>query len=287
MAKATKKDLEETCGSQQVACGVKAGIEGALHAVEELFNSTKEDGHSLLLMDASNAFNALNRETALWNARILWPRCSRFLFNTYRGYAQLIVEGTTELLFSSEGTTQGDPLAMLFYGVSLMPLIESLKDREKYIQTWYADDSGALGALENLVEWLSSLTENGPKYGYYPEPSKSYLVVHPNFAEKTHQLFNRFGIRIVEGRRYLGGFIGSDEGKIRFTFKKIQEWLDCLGELSKVAEKESQAALVGLTRSLQSEWIFVQRVVKDTSQLFAPLEKMLKEFFFAKLTRNF
>ena len=109
-----------------------------------------------------------------------------FLINTYRAYAPLIVAGTTELLFSSEGTTQGDPLAMLFYGVSLMPLIESLKDRDKYFQLWYADDSGAPGALENLVEWLSTLTENGPKYGYYPEPSKSYLIVHPNFAEKAH-----------------------------------------------------------------------------------------------------
>ena len=168
MAKATKKYLEETCGSQQLACEVKAGIEGAVHAVEELFNSTKEDGLGLLLMDSSNAFNALNRETALWNTRILWPRCSRFLFNNYRGYAPLIVAGMTVLLFSSEGTTQGDPLAMFFYGVSLMPLIDSLKDRDKYLQTWYADDSGALGALENLVEWLSSLTEYGPKYGYYP-----------------------------------------------------------------------------------------------------------------------
>ena len=129
-----------------------------------------------------------------------------------------------------------------------MPLIESLKDRDKYLQTWYANDSGALGALENLVEWLSLLTENGPKYGYYPEPSKSYLDVHPNFVEKAHQLFDRFGIRVVEGRRYLGGFIGSDEGKIRFTLKKVPEWLDCLGELTKMAEKEPQAALVGLTR---------------------------------------
>ena len=151
MAEATKKDLEETCGSQQLASGVKAGIKRAVHAVEELFNSTKEDGHGLLLMDASNAINAYNRETALWNARILWPRCARFLFNTYRGYAPLIVAGSTELLFSSEGTTQGDPRAILFYGVSLMPLIESLKDRDKYLQTWYTDDSGALVALENLV----------------------------------------------------------------------------------------------------------------------------------------
>ena len=59
--------------------------------------------------------------------------------------------------------------------------------------------------------------------------------------------------------------------------------MDCLGELSKVAEKEPQAALVGLTRSLQCEWSFVQRVVKDTSQLFAPLEKMLEENFLPSL----
>ena len=65
--------------------------------------------------------------------------------------------------------------------------------------------------------------------------------------------------------------------------KKVQEWLDCLGELSKVAEKEPLAAFVGLTRSLQCEWNFVQRVVKDTSQLFAPLEKMLEKNFFPSL----
>ena len=85
MAEATKKDLEETCGSQQLACVVKAGIEGAVHAVEELFNSIKEDGHGLQLMDASIAFNALNRETALWNAKILWPRCSRFFSTLIEG----------------------------------------------------------------------------------------------------------------------------------------------------------------------------------------------------------
>ena len=57
----------------------------------------------------------------------------------------------------------------------------------------------------------------------------------------------------------------------------------CLDEMSKVAEKEPQAVLVGLTRSLQCEWNFVQRVVKDTSQLFAPLEKMLEENFLPSL----
>ena len=262
---------------------MKTGTEGAVHAVEELFNSTKEDGHGLLLMDASIAFNALNRETALWNARILWPRSSPFLFNTYRGYAPLIVAGTTEILFSSEGTTQGDPLAMLFYGVSLMPLIESLKDRDKYLQT----DSGALGALENLVEWLSSLTENGPKYGYYPEPSKSYLIVHPNFVEKADQLFDTFGIRIFEGRRYLGGFIGSDEGKIRFTLKKGPRMAGLSWRVVQNGRKRTSSCLSWINKITAIRMEFCP----ESSQRYVAVVCSSREDvggkLFAKITRNF
>ena len=65
-----------------------------------------------------------------------------------------------------------------------------------------------------------------------------------NIAEIAFIAFTWFGIRIVEGRRYLGGFIGSDEGKIRFTTKKVQEWLDCLSELSKVAEQKKNLKLL-------------------------------------------
>ena len=93
-----------------------------------------EDNHSLptgwgvLLIDASNAFNSLNRAALLWNVRILWLRCSRFVFNTYRGWTPLIVRGTEELLLSHEDVTQGDPLSMFLYAVATLPLIRSLKN---------------------------------------------------------------------------------------------------------------------------------------------------------------
>ena len=60
---------------------------------------------------------------------------------------------------------------------------------------------------------------------------------------------------------------------------KNQEWLECIDALSKTAEIEPQAALVGLTSSLHYEWNFVHIVVKDTSELVTPLEKMLEEIF--------
>ena len=73
------------------------------------------------------------------NARILWPRCSRFLFNTYRSFASLFAAGADEVIYSTEGTTQGDPLAMFFNGVSLLPLIRMLKDPNNVLQSWCAD----------------------------------------------------------------------------------------------------------------------------------------------------
>ena len=177
VAEFTKIDLEETCPTDHSACGLKAGVEGAIHALSDVFDDSKEDGYGMLLMDASNAFNSLNRETALWNARILWPRCSRFLFNTYKGFASLFVAVANEVIYSREGTTQGDPLAMFFYGVSLLPLIRKLKHPNNVLQSWYADDSAAIAKLKKLEIWLKNLIEEGPAFGYFPEPSKSFLIV--------------------------------------------------------------------------------------------------------------
>ena len=114
-------DVQELCGADQLCSGAKAGIEAAIHAMKEIFAAEETEG--LLLVDASNAFNVISRAATLWNCRVLWPRCSVFLFNSYRGFAVIIVKSLQAdgrkgkrapfPLLSREGTTQGCPLAML------------------------------------------------------------------------------------------------------------------------------------------------------------------------------
>ena len=98
----------------------------------------------MLLVDASNAFNSLNRAAALYNIRTVCPAVATFAINTYRGSARLFVTGGKELV-SAEGTTQGDPLAMCLYTLSLQPLISLLQAISQAKQCWFADDATGCG----------------------------------------------------------------------------------------------------------------------------------------------
>ena len=204
----TRGDLEEVCGIDQLCSGLRSGLEGSVHAVRELFDERCNLGWGLLLVDATNAFNSVNRVAALWNARVLWPRCSRYLFNTYRGYASLLLQDGSKSLLSKEGVTQGDPLSMMLYAVAVLPLIRSLRAPGKWTQNWYADDSSCVADLRSLRAWYEELSHRGPDYGYHPEPSKTVLVVDPSDVQQASALFSDLGIKIVSGGRFLGGFIG-------------------------------------------------------------------------------
>ena len=89
---ATLIDATMVCGSDQLCAGLCAGLSsgigGAIHAMNSLFSTHKNlDSYwDVLMVDASNAFNSLNRTAMLLHAHVLWPRCARYLFNTYRGW---------------------------------------------------------------------------------------------------------------------------------------------------------------------------------------------------------
>ena len=142
--KVVKVDLQDAVGAIQLCAGQDAGCEAALHAVEQIL--LDEDTEALILVDASNAFNCLNRQVTLLNCRTVCPALSYILVNTYRNNSQLFVDG--HCILSKEGTTQGDPLAMAMYAIGTQPLIRRLDGIAK--QIWYADDSAAGSSLERL-----------------------------------------------------------------------------------------------------------------------------------------
>ena len=81
---------------------------------------------AVILVDATNAFNSLNRAALLHNIQILCPPLSTIAVNMYRKPARLIITGGGEIA-SSEGTTQGDNLAMSLYALGTAPILNKLR----------------------------------------------------------------------------------------------------------------------------------------------------------------
>ena len=77
-----QKDVIEASWSLQLCAGQKSGSEAAVYAMHTIFEA--DDSDAVLLIDASNAFNALNRAAALHSIRVLCPAIAVYAINTYR-----------------------------------------------------------------------------------------------------------------------------------------------------------------------------------------------------------
>ena len=101
------EEIKSAAGPLQTCANHGAGAEAAIHGMREIYEN--ESTEAVLLIDASNAFNCLNRAAAIHNIQILCPRVATYIINTYREPSRLFVSGkngqTFELL-SQEGTTQ-------------------------------------------------------------------------------------------------------------------------------------------------------------------------------------
>ena len=276
----TAKDIH-AAGLLQTCTGLESGVEAAFRTID---CTMQEDWcEAAIFVDAENAFNKMNRAVALYNVGRLCPPLHQYLANSYSSPSNLyLADGS--VLQSKEGTTQGDNLAMPWYAVASRPMIMTLKEtvgEENFKQVWFADDSAGAGTLEKLLVWWEKLTEIGPSFGYHPKPSKSYLVIKDESkVDYARQLFDGQGIHITtEGKRHLGGFIGSRDAKANFVRQKVSKWASDVAELAEIGADQPQAALCGLNTGVSRRWKYLQRIMGDISHLFEPLEETIRTKF--------
>ena len=74
------------------------------------------------------------------------------------------------------------------------------------------------------------------------------------------QLFQSVGFKVTRGARYLGGFIGTKEMKDQWIQSQVDNWVQGVKAIAKIAYSQPHSAFVGLRLSLQSEWTHLQRV---------------------------
>ena len=147
-----KKGVLQVAGSLQLWGGQDAGSEAAIHAMHDVFNDDKMEG--ILLIDAENAFNSVNRKVMLHNLKFICPVIATYISNCYMCPAGLFIIGGGESP-SKEGTTQGDPTSMGAYALGILPLLQFLLDFISVNQlnakeVAFADDFMVAGKLSSI-----------------------------------------------------------------------------------------------------------------------------------------
>jgi hypothetical protein len=243
-----------------------------------------EEEWEFLLIDARNAFNEGNQ-----TVRHEWPSGARFTFNCYRHWSTPMIRGKATTapasFFTARKVSHRETLSRcLCMASALSHSSDNSRRNFQRWNNWYADDVGAGGKFD-AIRQFTRLKEIGPNFGYFPEPSKSILIVPLHSFEHASTAFVHLGFKITTGSRYLvGGFIGEKGALDVWTLEKIDDWSGAVVELASAAKVYyPQAAFAGLRISLQQEWQFVQRFIKEIGGKFTEIEKEISQAFLPAL----
>ena len=122
------------------------------------------------------------------------------------------------------------------------------------------------------------LCNAGPKYGYYPLPRKTVLVVKEEHEDLAKEIFRDTGVTISStGERHMGAWVGSQFHKEKYVMDKVEKWVKDVEELARMANEEPQAVYACFTKAIAHRWSFVQRTIPNISHLFRPLEEAIRE----------
>jgi hypothetical protein len=134
------------------------------------------------------------------------------------------------------------------------PLSLDLRKRHpRVLQPWHADDAVMEGRASDVAAAMASLIQAGPARGYFPSPEKSVVLVRPADQLAAHSHLEDFQFRYQAGARYLGSFLGAESERDAWLAAKIDTWISAVQTLVKIAKRYPQMAYAGMARSFQME----------------------------------
>ena len=138
--------------------------------------------------------------------------------------------------------------------------------------------------LRNVYTFRERLVEIGPQYGYFPNASKTWMVVMKEKFEEAQAVFDGTGVNVTqEGKRYLGASLGT-KAFTEIVSEKVLEWTKEIEVLSTFAVSQPHAAYACYTHGLSSKWTFLCRTIPNISERLRPLEEAIRYKFLPAIT---
>ena len=125
----------------------------------------------------------------------------------------------------------------------------------------------------------------GPKYGYFPKASKSYLIVKEDKLGEARNVFNDSNVYItIEGKRHLGAVIRSNEYREEYVKDLVNDWNNQLVLLLSIAESQPQAACSAFVSGFKSKLNYFMSTISGISEFLYPLEETVRNKFIPAIT---
>ena len=98
---------------------------------------------------------------------------------------------------------------MPIYVIAVVPLLlivlEIMKTKNTVKMAAYADDFIAEGSIKSLKRYWDTLCRLGPKFVYYPDAKKSWLIIKEEFKRKAKGVLKDSAVKITSTtRRHVG-----------------------------------------------------------------------------------
>ena len=209
----------------QFGVGVKGGVEIVMHQTRVLADDPSIN--CLLQIDATNAFNQVDRCAMLEQLEANFPEIYNYVLSAYGTPAQLIVNSREEgqTIQSATGVRQGDPLGSFLFCLTIQPMLKEVRDDFNVDVLAIADDILIAGTVPSCQQALHRMRARGEEIGFRINLSKSVGYAPENHGATIadmHQLAQS-GLNVTSrGITALGVPIGTE----LFQTEALQGWLE-------------------------------------------------------------
>ena len=124
--------------------------EAIVHTTNRLMSSLPDNDRWTLLLDFTNAFNSISRQTMFGKFRCHLPGLSAWM-ESCSSCRPLLLLGK-DIIHSCCGVQQGDPLGPLGFALTLHPIIKRIRAEVPFLalNAWYIDDGTLVGSTQDL-----------------------------------------------------------------------------------------------------------------------------------------
>ena len=240
-----KDDFAAKFAGSNFGVGTKGGVEIVAHTLRDFVAHHTGEGLAILKVDFRNAFNCVDRSSFLSAIHRDFPGLYSWIEWCY-GSPSLLLYNHADIILSSCGVQQGDPLGPLLFSLALQPIVEEIQALNPRLNLWYLDDGVIVGSPQLLQQVWDIIRLKGPALGLFPNPTKCEWIWLDNSRSAPCPLYSgsvssSIPVTALSDLAILGVPLGPPDIVSPFVAKKLLDGLRPL--LDKLIEfEDSQAA---------------------------------------------